>query len=310
MKVLVTGGAGFIGSHIVDAYLAAGHNVIVVDDLSTGKMANLNPAAKLYRMDIRDPELAKVFERERPDFVNHHAAQAAVRRSIEEPLFDAEVNILGSINLIENARRMGVKRFIYISSGGAIYGEPQTLPCDETHPIVPICPYGATKHTVEHYLHMVQVNFGLEYTVLRYANVYGPRQDPNGEAGVVAIFAGRMLNDQQAIINGDGENTRDFVYVGDIARANLLALTVAHPCGAYNIGCGIPTSINQIFSMLKRITGSPMPEVHGPAKLGETRQIYLNTEKAHRELGWQPEVVLEEGLRQTVEYFRRPVAPR
>jgi len=306
MKVLVTGGAGFIGSHVVDAYLAAGQDVIVVDNLSTGKIANLNPAAKFYRLDIRDPELANVFEKERPDFVNHHAAQAAVRRSVEDPLFDADVNILGSINLIENARRTGVKRFIYISSGGAIYGEPQVLPCDETHPIVPICPYGATKHTVEHYLHMYQVTFGLAYTVLRYANVYGPRQDPNGEAGVVAIFTGRMLNGQQAIINGDGENTRDFVYVGDIARANLLALTVVHSCGAYNIGCGVPTSINQIFSMLKRITGSPMPEVHGPAKLGETRQIYLNAEKARQELGWEPEVDLEEGLRQTVEYFRRP----
>ena len=202
MKVLVTGGAGFIGSHVVDAYLAEGYHVVVVDNLSTGRLSNLNPAAKFYQVDIRSPQLSDVFEAERPDFVNHHAAQMDVRRSMAEPVLDADINILGSINLLECARRSMVRRLIYISTGGAVYGEPEYLPCDEEHPIKPICQYGASKHTVEHYLYMYQQNYGLDYTVLRYPNVYGPRQDPHGEAGVVAIFAGQMLAGEKGVING------------------------------------------------------------------------------------------------------------
>ena len=254
MKILVTGGAGFIGSHVVDACVESGYQVVVVDDLSTGRISNLNPAATFYKMDIRDPEMAQVFEIERPDFVDHHAAQMDVRRSIVDPLFDADVNIRGSINLLECSRRVGVKLFVYISTGGAVYGEPVYLPCDEEHPINPICQYGASKHTVEHYLYMYQVNYGLEYTVLRYPNVYGPRQDPHGEAGVVAIFTGQMITDQQVVINGDGEQERDFVYVGDCARANLLALQSAGPSGIYNLGCGVGTSVNQVFQVLSDIT--------------------------------------------------------
>ena len=304
MKILVTGGAGFIGSHVVDVCVESGYQVVVVDDLSTGRISNLNPAATFYKMDIRDPEMAQVFEIERPDFVDHHAAQMDVRRSIVEPLFDADVNIRGSINLLECSRRVGVKRFVYISTGGAVYGEPVYLPCDEEHPINPICQYGASKHTVEHYLYMYQVNYGLEYTVLRYPNVYGPRQDPHGEAGVVAIFTGQMITDQKVVINGDGEQERDFVYVGDCARANLLALQSAGPSGIYNLGCGVGTSVNQVFQVLSDITGYAHQAQHGPAKLGETRRIFLDARKAEEELGWKPTVELRQGMEKTVTYFR------
>ena len=304
MKVLVTGGAGFIGSHVVDLYLDHGYEVVIVDDLSTGRASNLNPGAKFYPLDIRSPLLAEVFEAERPDYVNHHAAQMNVRRSVADPFFDAEVNILGSLNLIECAKRYAVQRFVYISTGGAVYGEPEYLPCDEAHPVNPVCQYGASKHTVEHYLYIYHVNYGLAYTVLRYPNVYGPRQDPLGEAGVVAIFTGQMLTDAPVVINGDGEQVRDFVYVGDCARANLLALTKAPDHAIYNLGSGRGTSVNEIFAALQRITGYRRSPLHGPAKTGETRRIYLDASKARRELGWEPTVHLEDGLEQTVAFFR------
>ena len=305
MKVLVTGGAGFIGSHVVDALISAGYEVVVVDDLSTGNLANLNPAATFYQVDIRSPQLAEVFEKERPAYVDHHAAQMDVRRSIADPLFDAEVNVIGSINLIECCRRYGVKRLIYISTGGAVYGEPEYLPCDEAHPVNPICPYGASKHTVEHYLYMYQQNYGLDYIVLRYPNVYGPRQDPHGEAGVVAIFTGQMLAGGQVVINGDGEQQRDFVYVEDCAQANLMAMTSQNANQIYNLGYGRGTTVNEIFTTLKKITGYQPHAIHGPAKVGETRQIYLDATKAQKELGWKPTVDLEEGLQRTADYFKR-----
>ena len=304
MKVLVTGGAGFIGSHVVDLYLERGFEVIVVDDLSTGRESNLNPRATFYKLDIRSQELAEVFERERPDFVNHHAAQMDVRYSVEHPIFDADVNILGSLNLLECARQHGVKRFVYISSGGAVYGEPVHLPCDEEHPVAPICPYGASKYSVEQYLYMYFVNYGLKYVVLRYPNVYGPRQNPNGEAGVVAIFTSQMLVDRQAIINGDGEQERDFVYVKDCAEANLLATTTSAPQGVYNLGSSKGTTINELFLTLKKLTSYQKEAVHGPAKVGETRRIYLNADKAYTKLGWSPITVLEAGLEKTVAYYQ------
>jgi UDP-glucose 4-epimerase len=303
-KILVTGGAGFIGSHVVDLFLDRGFEVIILDDLSTGRASNINPNAKFYQMDIRDPGIRKVFELERPDYISHHAAQMDVRRSVAQPLFDAEVNILGSINLIECAKEFNVKHFIYISSGGAAYGEPERLPCDETHPVNPICQYGASKHTVEHYLFMYHANYGMDYTVLRYPNVFGPRQDPNGEAGVVAIFTGKMLASEPVTINGDGEQTRDFVYVGDCAYANYLAVTVPHQAGIYNIGWGRPTSINEIFTTLAKVTAYPHQVSYGPAKVGETRHIYLDATKAGSDLGWSPTLSLEEGLEMTVAYFR------
>jgi UDP-glucose 4-epimerase len=304
MKVLVTGGAGFIGSHVVQEFLDHGYEIVIVDDLSTGRKSNLHPRAAFYQLDIRDPKLAEVFEKERPDFISHHAAQMDVRRSVAQPLFDADVNILGSINLIECAKRSGVKHFVYISTGGAVYGEPEYLPCDEQHPINPICQYGASKHTVEHYLYMYHVNYGLNYTVLRYPNVYGPRQDPHGEAGVVAIFTGQMLTGKPIVINGDGKQQRDFVYVGDCARGNRLAIEREHPCGIYNLGMCRGTSINEIFDALKKITAYPHDAHYGPPKVGETRFIYLDATKAKRDLNWEPTINLEDGLRHTVEYFR------
>jgi UDP-glucose 4-epimerase len=304
-KILVTGGAGFIGSHVVDLFIEEGFDVVVVDDLSTGRESNINPAAKFYNIDIRDPKISEIFEKERPDYIDHHAAQIDVRRSVAEPLFDAEVNVLGSLNLIECAKNYAVKHFIYISTGGAAYGEPEYLPCDEAHPVNPIAQYGASKHTVEHYLYMYHENYGLNYTVLRYPNVYGPRQDPHGEAGVVAIFTGQMLADEQIVINGDGEQSRDFVYVSDCAKANIMALSVDHNPGIYNLGFSKPTSINEIFTGLKEITHYQKDATHGPAKLGETRHIYLDAKKARLELGWEPIVPLEEGLLHTVDYFKK-----
>jgi UDP-glucose 4-epimerase len=303
VKVLVTGGAGFIASHVVDLYLARGYEVVIVDNLSTGRESNLNPAARFYRLDIRDPELEEVFAREKPDIVNHHAAQMNVRRSVAEPLFDADVNVLGSLRLIESARKHGAQRFVYISTGGAVYGEPEYLPCDESHPIQPICQYGVSKHTVEHYLYLYHHNYGLDYTVLRYPNVYGPRQDPHGEAGVIAIFAGQMLANELVTINGDGQQERDFVYVGDCAQANLLAVEMAQN-GVFNIGSGVPTSVNEIFSHLQESIGYAQRPIFGPPKVGETRRIFLDAAKARRELRWQPTIGLGEGLERTVEYFR------
>jgi len=304
MKILVTGGAGFIGSHVVDAFVAEGHQVAVVDDLSTGKREQVNPAARFYQVDLRDDAaMADVFAAERPEAISHQAAKANVRESLEKPVLYADVNVLGSLKLLELARKHGVRKVIYASTGGAAYGEPQYLPVDEDHPVNPLDPYGASKHHVEHYLYLYRQNYGLDYTVLRYPNVYGPRQDPLGEAGVVAIFTGQMLSGRQPVINGSGEQERDFVYVGDIAQANVLALSRGSG-GIYNIGSGQGTSVNQVFAALKAATGYQGPELHGPAKLGEVFKIYLDASRARKELGWQPTVTFEQGIARTVEYFR------
>ncbi|PKO13712.1 MAG: UDP-glucose 4-epimerase [Chloroflexi bacterium HGW-Chloroflexi-10] len=303
MKILVTGGAGFIASHVVDAYIKNGHQVIIVDSLITGRKSNLNPKATFYEIDIRSPELEMVFEKEKPEIVNHHAAQMDVRKSVADPKYDADINVVGSLNLLELARKHGVKRVIYSSSGGTVYGEPEYLPCDEKHPIMPICPYGATKYIFEVYLQMYKFMYGMDYTVFRYPNVYGPRQDPHGEAGVVAIFTGQMCKNQPVIINGDGKQQRDYVYVGDVATANLLAVEKQKDSNIFNLGSSVPTDVNQIFETLQKIIGYPFPASHGPAKLGETRRIYLSARHIHDELGWSPSVSLEEGLRATVEFF-------
>lgn len=299
MKILVTGGAGFIGSHVVDGYVAAGHEVVVVDNLGSGRSVNLNPAAKFYQVDITSPDLAAVFAAERPQLVNHHAAQIDVRQSVADPLFDANVNILGSIRLFELCRQYQVARVIYISTGGAVYGEPQYLPCDESHPINPICQYGISKHTVEHYLYLYSQLYGLHHLILRYPNVYGPRQDPHGEAGVVAIFTGRMLAHQPVTIFGDGRQERDFLYVGDCVQANLLALSSDRQ-GIFNLGTGRGTNLLQLFDIMSEITHYPHQPLFAPAKLGETRRIYLTAAKAQQELGWQPSLSLFEGLEQTI----------
>jgi UDP-glucose 4-epimerase len=303
MKILVTGGAGFIGSHVVDAFVAAGHDVAIVDDLSTGKRENVNPRARLHVLDLRDSELGKVFAEVKPEVVCHEAAKASVRESMVEPVLYADVNITGGVKLLEMCRQYRVRKFIYASTGGALYGDPQYLPADEAHPIGPLDPYGVSKAALEYYLPLYQKYNGLAFTILRYANVYGPRQDPYGEAGVVAIFSRRMLVGEQAIINGSGEQERDFIYVGDVARANLIALDKGDG-GTFNLGMGVGTSINEIFARLKAITGYTLPDVHGPAKVGEVFKVYLKADRARRELGWQPAVDLDKGLRLTVDYFR------
>ncbi len=304
MRVLVTGGAGFIGSHVVDACLAAGHSVAVLDDLSTGKQSNVNPAARLCVADLCDAAAVNgAIASETPEVIYHLAAKANVRESMTEPVLYAQVNIIGSLNLLEAARVHGCRKVIYASTGGAVYGEPQYLPVDENHPVNPLDPYGASKHQVEHYLFIYKANYGLDYTVLRFPNVYGPRQDPYGEAGVVAIWTHQMLNGGQPMINGTGAQERDFCYVGDIARGNLLALDKGS--GAIiNLGSGIGTSIIDVFRALRAATGSNCAEQHGPAKLGEVFRIYLKTERARELLGWEPQVSLQEGLARTVAHFR------
>jgi len=304
MKILVTGGAGFIGSNIVDTYISNGHDVVIVDSLETGRLTNINPKAKFYKLDIRDPKLESVFEEERPQIVNHHAAQMDVRRSVSDPKYDADVNVVGSLNLLELSRKFKVSRILYSSSGGTVYGEPVYLPCDEKHPIRPICPYGATKYIFEVYLDMYKFMYDMDFTVFRYPNIYGPRQDPHGEAGVIAIFTGLMLRGKPVTINGDGKQQRDFVFVKDIANANYLATINQKGSGVFNLGSGIPTDINQIFDALKSITGYEKKVSHGPAKLGETSRIFLTGELAFEALGWKPEVSLYEGLQATVEYFK------
>ena len=304
MKVLVTGGAGFIGSHVVDACLGAGHDVVIIDDLSTGKQSNVNANARLYVADIRDAAAVdNVLAAEKPDAICHLAAKANVRESMEKPVLYAEVNIIGSLNLLEAARKYGVKKIVYASTGGAVYGEPEYFPVDEKHPVNPLDCYGASKHQVEHYLFIYKKSYGLDYTVLRFPNVYGPRQDPYGEAGVVAIWTAQMMAGQQPVINGTGEQVRDFVYVGDIARANVLALE-AGSGEIINLGAGIGTSINEVFYALQEATGATCEEKHAPAKLGEVFKIYLDASKAKELLDWEPQVLLKDGIQRTVEYFR------
>jgi UDP-glucose 4-epimerase len=306
--VLVTGGGGFIGSHLVDGLIAAGHEVSIVDNLTTGNRRNVSSRATLYEADIRSPELAEIFDAARPEIVDHHAAHAEVRESVEDPVYDADVNVLGSINLFQQCVRTGVRKVIFISSGGAVYGEPQALPCAEDHPILPLSPYGASKASVELYLFLYKQTHGLDYTVLRYANVYGPRQDMLAEEGrVVAIFSQLMLAGRRPTINGDGEQQRDFLHVADAVAANLLALERGSG-QAYNLGVGRPTSVNQIFALLKGLTGFGGEAAYGPAKPGEVYRIYLDASKARRELGWEPRVGLEEGLRDTVRYFREQLS--
>lgn len=304
MKVMVTGGAGFIGSHVVDGCLAAGHDVVVLDDLSTGKRSNLDPRARLHVADLTDqPAVERVVDAERPEVICHLAAKANVRESMVEPILYAQVNIIGSLSVLEAARNHGVRKVVYASTGGAVYGEPEYLPVDEQHPIKPVDPYGASKHHVEHYLFIYGLHFGLDYTILRYPNVYGPRQDPFGEAGVVAIWAERMLHGKEAVINGSGEQQRDFCYVGDVARGNVLALTRGSR-EIYNLGTGVGTSINQVYALLREATGYQGPEVHGPAKQGEVLRTWLDVAKAREGLGWEAQVPLREGLQLTVDSLR------
>ncbi len=310
LHILVTGGGGFIGSHVVDAYLRAGHRVTVVDNLSTGRMANLNARAEFFKTDIRSATLDAIFQQDRFDAINHHAAHIDLRRSVIHPWHDAEVNILGTLNLLECARRYGVKRVIFASTGGAIYGEQVIYPASESHPAQPQSPYGVAKLAIEHYLHYYHAVHNLRSVVLRYANVYGPRQDPYGEAGVVAIFIERLLKGDRPVINGDGEQTRDFVFAEDVERANLLAIDyLKNDAGGLgplvmNIGTGQERSVNELFSLLATFLSSAPEPIYAPQKPGEQRRSAIDPSYAKRILGWEPLVPLEEGLRETWDWFK------
>jgi UDP-glucose 4-epimerase len=303
VRVLVTGGAGFIGSHIVDALLEQGHKVAVVDNLSTGSRENVNHGARFYNLNICDAQLADIFEQERPDMVNHQAAQTVVTQSLSDPAFDAQTNILGSLNVILNCISFKVKRVIYASSGGAIYGEPQYLPVDENHPVNPISPYGISKCTVEHYLRLYSLQGNLEYVALRYPNVYGPRQNPGGEAGVVAIFTRQMLNGEPVTIFGSGNKTRDYVHVSDVASANLLAMERGRN-EIYNISSGLETSDHQMFDTLAKLLCYQRQPVFTKERPGEIHRICLDATRASVGLGWQPRVSFGEGLKTTAAYYK------
>jgi UDP-glucose 4-epimerase len=304
MKILVTGGAGFIGSHVADAFIEQGHEVVIVDNLSMGRMENVNPQAKFVNMNIQDPQIAELFENEGFDVVNHHAAQMDVRLSVADPIFDAQNNIFGTINLLQAAQKNGVKKIIFISSGGAIYGEQDYFPADEEHPTRPLSPYGITKLTGEKYVQFYQHVYNLNFVILRYANVYGPRQNPKGEAGVVAIFSSRMLTGGQPVINGDGLQTRDYVFVRDVVNANLKALDYEES-NYFNIGTGLETTVNELFHELNHLTNANAKEVHRAAQPGEQMRSVLNIEKAKKILNWTPQISLNEGLAKTVEYFKQ-----
>jgi len=307
MKILITGGAGFIGSHVADACLEAGHQVVVVDDLSSGNLANLNPAVKFYQLDIRDPALDEVFAAEKPDVVNHHAAQISVPRSITEPLLDAQINILGLVNVLENCVKHHIKKVIFISTGGAIYGEAEEYPTTEDYPPQPLSVYAINKFAGENYLRFYQHQYGLEYTVLRYANVFGPRQIAQGEAGVVSIFVEKLLQDSAPTIYAypdDPEGMiRDYVYVKDVVRANLAVLDRGSN-EVFNIGTCEETTTSQLYKTILWQLGKKIQPLKGPARKGDLRRSMLDNSKAFKELGWSPIYSLEDGIRETVTWFK------
>ena len=303
MNILVTGGAGFIGSQIADRYLELGHNVIIIDNMSTGVKEFINPSAIFYEMDICDESIGRIFEKHKIEIINHHAAQIDLRKSVEDPRFDIYVNVSGSVNLLENAVKHKIKKFIFASTGGAMYGEHEYFPADENHPARPYAPYGINKLAVEKYLFFYNHVYGLDYIVLRYANVYGPRQNPHGECGVVAIFTEKILNNILPVINGDGLQTRDYVYVNDVVNANVLALGKTAP-DIYNVGTAKETDVNFIFQHINKAAGKNFEEKHGPPKKGEQLRSVLSYEKLKNALGWTPKVDMEKGLKATAEYYK------
>ncbi len=306
MKIVITGGAGFIASHIADAYIKLGHEVVIIDNLSTGKKEYINKKAVFYQTDITDRgEIEKIINKEKPEVINHHAAQINVRNSVDNPFFDAQVNIIGLLNLIEPARMHRLKKIIFASSGGVVYGEADTIPTKEKYvPLLPLSPYGITKLASELYLNFYHQTYRIPFIALRYANVYGPRQNPHGEAGVVAIFINKFLNNESPVINGDGKQTRDYVYIDDVVKANILALTSLQS-GSFNIGTGKETNVIQIYQKIKKIIKSRIIAKHGPAKAGEQKRSCLDCSLAKKKLGWRPEISLNIGLIRTIEYFRK-----
>ena len=304
MKTLVTGGAGFIASHLVDRLIGEGHSVVVVDNLSAGRFENVNKSATFYKIDIcNSTALELIFKKERPEVVNHHAAQVNVRKSVDTPMYDANVNILGSLNLCELSRKFQVKKFIYASTGGAVYGEPKSLPVKETCPVEPISQYGVSKHTVEHYLYIFYKLYGLNFTVLRYPNVYGPRQSPHGEAGVIAIFSEQILKNKRPTIFGDGSKTRDYVYVGDIITANMTVLNNSGNGEIYNLGWGKEITDYEVFETVRRAFLSNIKPIFGQKRPGEIEHISLDSSKATKALGWKPKITFEEGVNLATKYY-------
>ncbi|GAC1334393.1 MAG: SDR family oxidoreductase [Candidatus Dormibacteria bacterium] len=304
MKVLVTGGAGFIGSNLADRLVADGHQVVVVDDLSSGKRQQVPAEANFYQMDIESRWLDRVIERERPEAVCHLAAQMSVSRSVREPLFDARVNVVASLGLLAACQAHGVKRLVFSSTGGAIYGEADIIPTPEDYPAAPVSPYGASKLSFEHYLHVYRAIHGFSSVALRFANVYGPRQDPHGEAGVVAIFSRALLAGEVPTIHGAGDETRDYVYVGDVVAA-IAAAVRSDLSGAYNVGTSIETDVNALYALIAEAAGSGIKAEHGPDRAGNQRRSCVANGKIKADLGWEPRVALAEGIPLTVDYFRQ-----
>ena len=302
-SALVTGGAGFIGSHVVDRLLEEDYRVIIVDDLSSGKLKNLNHQATFHHMSINQPSLSDVLNRERPDLVFHLAAQSSVSRSVKDPIADNEINVLGTLRLLEASRRAGVEKLIYSSTGGALYGDPEVVPCPDDAPVLPISPYGMSKYMAEQYVDFYSRQYRQNFTTLRYGNVYGPRQDPNGEAGVIAIFISAMLSGKRPRIFGDGNQTRDFISVDDVVEANMAAIYRGHR-KAMNVATGELTSVNQVYEILKEITGFRWDAEHGPARAGDVYRISLDCSRAMDELGWTPVISLVDGLSRTVDHMR------
>jgi len=309
MRILITGGAGFIGSHLADRLIKNGDKVILIDNLSTGKKENINPKAKFYKIDIQSPKISDIFKKEKPEILFHLAAQIDVRKSVEDPIKDAKINILGSLNVIKNFYQESLKntkkpKIIFSSTGGAIYGDAKIIPTPETYPEFPLSPYGICKLTIEKYLNYYWKVFNIPYVALRYANVYGPRQNSKGESGVVSIFIDKLFSGESPIINGSGKQTRDFVFIEDIIEANILAMK-KNKVGVYNIGTGKETDINTIFQKLKKITNSNLKAVHCLEKKGEQKRSCLDYKKAQKELSWKPKYNLDEGLIKTVEWFKK-----
>ena len=303
LKVLITGGAGFIGSHITDLLIKKNYQVVIVDNLSTGKKENLNPQATFYEGDICDFSfLEKIFKKEKPNIVNHHAAQINVRTSLDNPQFDAEVNIKGSLNLLELSKKYSIQKFIFVSTGGAIYGDTEKRPTPENHLPKPVSPYGIAKLTVEHYLHYYNVVWGLNYIALRYSNVYGPRQNPHGEAGVVSIFLEKIKNNEECLINGTGEQTRDYVFVEDVARANLQAIK-SGKTGCFNVGTSIETSVNKLFEVISNNLTKQVKSQHREGPKGEQKTSCLSYKSIQENLDWEPKTDINTGIKKTIDFF-------